>query len=375
MEQKPIYVTRPEMPPLEEYVEKLKEIWESGWLTNMGNMHCCLEKELKKFLGIEKLFLFTNGHIALETAIEALELTGEVITTPFTFSSTTHAIVRKGLTPVFCDINSSDYTIDTNKIEDLITEKTSAILPVHVYGNICNVEEIDKIAKKYNLKVIYDAAHAFGVSKGKKSILEYGDASMVSFHATKVFNTVEGGAVIYKEPDIGKKLLALKNFGIRSEEKVDYIGGNAKMDEFRAAMGLCNLKYMETFIRKRKQIYERYVERLEPLSGIIVHPLLAEAQSNYSYFPILVQEEEAGVDRDEIYEALRKEQIFARKYFYPLTSGLNCYQNRFHPEETPIAYETAKKVLTLPLYSNLSLEQADRICQIISQLIGRKEML
>lgn len=249
-----ILVTKSSMPPLEEYIDEIKDLWDTHWITNMGVEHKKLEGNLKKYLMVDGISLFSNGHMALEMAIQAMELEGEVITTPFTFASTTHAIVRNGLTPVFCDVNSNDFTIDVRKIEELITEKTTAILPVHVYGQVCDVEAIEKIAKKYNLKVIYDAAHAFGVKYKNKGIGSFGDASMFSFHATKVFNTIEGGAVCFQDEEFGLDLYRLKNFGIRNEEIVDSVGANAKMNEFQAAMGICNLRHVDEEIAKGKEL-------------------------------------------------------------------------------------------------------------------------
>lgn len=316
---KPIQVTQSSMPPYEEYIEEIKDLWESHWLTNMGIKHKQLEKALLEYLNTPNIRLFTNGHLALECVISALNLTGEVITTPFTFASTTHAIVRNGLEPVFCDINLDDYTIDVDKLESLITEKTSAIIPVHVYGNICNVKEIKRIAKKYNLKVIYDAAHAFGVTADGVSSANFGDASMFSFHATKVFNTIEGGAVTYKDKKLSKILSNIKNFGITSQETVEYVGGNAKMNEFQAAMGLCNLRYVDREIEKRKKVVERYVERLSNIKGIKLCKPQAGVKSNYAYFPVVF--DGYKLNRDEVFENLKKNNIFARKYFYPLTSN------------------------------------------------------
>lgn len=267
---KQILVTRSSMPSFEEYCEEIRDLWDTHFLTNMGAKHKQLEKDLLNYLKTSNITLFTNGHLALECIIAVFDFPkgGEVITTPFTFASTTHAIVRNRLKPVFCDINSEDFTIDVSKIESLITEKTCAIVPVHVYGNICNVEEIEKIAKKYNLKVIYDAAHTFGVEKNGIGVANFGDASMFSFHATKVFNTIEGGAVTYNDSTIKKRLNDLKNFGITGPESVEYVGGNAKMNEFQAAMGICNLRHVDGEILKRKVVVERYRERLENTEGI-----------------------------------------------------------------------------------------------------------
>lgn len=361
--QKPIQVTRSAMPPYEEYIKEIKDLWESHWLTNMGQKHKQLEKELMEYLNTPNISLFTNGHLALESIIAALELTGEVITTPFTCASTTHAIVRNGLTPVFCDINSDDYTIDVDKLEDLITDKTSAIVPVHVYGNICDVNEIKRIADKHNLKVIYDAAHTFGITVDGVSVANFGDASMFSFHATKVFNTIEGGAVTCKDEKLSKRLLNMKNFGIVDQESVEYVGGNAKMNEFQAAMGICNLRHIDKEIEKRKVVVERYIERLDNIQGIKLCKPQKGVKSNYAYFPVVF--DGYRLNRDEVFEKLKEENIFARKYFYPLTSEFECYKGRFDIQETPVAKYISERVLCLPLYADLSLEDVDKICNII----------
>lgn len=358
-----IQVTKSSMPDFEEYTEEIKELWNSHWLTNMGTKHKQLEALLKQYLDTSNITLFTNGHLALECVIDALKLNGEVITTPFTFASTTHAIIRNGLEPVFCDVNLDDYTIDVNKLENLITDKTSAIIPVHVYGNICNVKEIERIAKKHNLKVIYDAAHAFGVTVDGIGVSNFGDASMFSFHATKVFNTIEGGAVTYKDEKLAKILKDLKNFGITGPESVGYVGGNAKMNEFQAAMGICNLRHVDREIEKRKAVVERYVERLSGIDGIKLCKPQDGVKSNYAYFPVVFNGYK--ITRDEAFEFLKEQNIIARKYFYPLTNSFECYNGRFNPEETPIAKYIAERVLTLPLYADLSLEDVDRICNII----------
>ena len=361
---KPIQVTRSSLPPLDEYIEEIKALWQSRWLTNMGVKHNQLETALARYLEAPYVSLFANGHLALEWAIASFNLTGEVITTPFTFASTTHAIVRNGLTPVFCDIRPEDCTMDPSKIGPLITEKTSAILPVHVYGNICDVSEIDRIAKKHNLKVIYDAAHAFGVTVNGKAVAGFGDASMFSFHATKVFNTIEGGAVTFSNPELRQVLLNLKNFGIIGPESVKYVGGNAKMNEFQAAMGLCNLARVDADISKRKAAVERYTECLRDIPGLKLLPCPKGVKSNYAYFPVIFDPDIR--DREEVYKDLTARNIFPRKYFYPLTSSYECYEGRFHPEETPIARDIAERVLTLPLYGDLALEDVDRICGIIA---------
>ncbi|MEI8198964.1 MAG: DegT/DnrJ/EryC1/StrS family aminotransferase [Eubacteriales bacterium] len=359
----PIQVTRSSMPEFEEYIEEIRDIWDSHWLTNMGVKHQQLESELTKYLKTPNVTLFTNGHLALECIIAALSLTGEVITTPFTFASTTHAIVRNGLEPVFCDVNPENYTIDTDKIESLITDRTSAIIPVHVFGNICNVNEIDRIAKKHNLKVIYDAAHAFGVSVDGIGVGNFGNASMFSFHATKVFNTIEGGAVTFSNPDLRRILNDLKNFGITGPETVEYVGGNAKMNEFQAAMGICNLRHIDSEIEKRKLVAQRYIQRLSNVNGISIAKPQKDVKSNYSYFPVIF--DGYKLNRDEIVENLKVESINARKYFYPLTNSFECYKGRFEVEKTPVANYIGNRVLTLPLYSDLLIEDVDRICDII----------
>ena len=358
-----INVTRSSMPTYEEYCEEIKELWESRWLTNMGVKHKELEAELRKYLSVPHVTLYTNGHLALEHVIESMNFPkgSDVITPPFTFASTTHAIARNGLVPVFCDINDKDYTIDVTKIEDLITEKTVAIVPVHVYGNLCDIESIDKIAKKHSLKVIYDAAHAFGVTYKGVSTAAMGDASMFSFHATKVFNTIEGGAVCYSDDALEHILIDRRNFGLHGEDSI-YIGANAKMNEFQAAMGLCNLRHIDEEITKRKAVVERYRERLLRVNGI---KLCAEQEgvvSNYAYFPVVF--DGYKLTRDEIFEKLKSEDVIARKYFYPLTNSFDCYKN-YSGGDTPVAEYIAMRVLTLPLYADLALSDVDRICDII----------
>lgn len=364
---KKILVTQSSMPDFDDYINEIKDIWETHWLTNMGSKHKRLQKELKQYLGVENVDLLTNGHMALELSMQALNLTGEVITTPFTFASTTHAIVRNGLTPVFCDILPDNYTIDPDKIEPLITEKTTAIVPVHVYGNICDVEKIQKIADKYNLKVIYDAAHAFGIKYKGAGIGSFGDVSCFSFHATKVFNTIEGGAVCFKDKSFGDKIRSLKNFGITGPENVSGIGGNAKMNEFCAAMGICNLKNIDTEIAKRKKVAERYRSNLEGVKGIKLNPVCKDTETNYAYFPVVFDKNIFGKNRDEIADILAQNNIYSRKYFYPLTSAFECYKGRFNPNDTPIALKISENVLTLPLYADLSPEDVDRICEIIKR--------
>lgn len=362
-----ILVTRSSMPDFEEYCEEIKELWDSHWLTNMGVKHKQIQAELEEMLGVPHVTLYTNGHLALENVIAAMNLPkdGEVITTSFTFASTTHAIVRNGLEPVFCDINPDDYTIDVTKIESLITDKTCAIVPVHVYGNICNVDEIERIAKKYDLKVIYDAAHAFGASYNGVSTACFGDASMFSFHATKVFNTIEGGAVCFKDDSLVQLLDDMKNFGIHGPEGVAYVGGNAKMNEFQAAMGICNLRHLDEEIAKRKAVVERYRSHLECVEGIKLCSEQPGVTSNYAYFPVVFDEKAFGKTRNEVFEALAAEGIGARKYFYPLTNTFECFHGKYDVNETPVALHISKRVLTLPLYADLSMEDVDRICKTI----------
>ena len=367
-----ILVTRSSMPTFEEYCEEIKDLWDSHWLTNMGAKHQQLQAELESYLGVKHVTLYTNGHLALENAIAALNLPegGEVITTPFTFASTTHAIVRNGLVPVFCDVNDRDYTMDVTKIEALITPRTVAILPVHVYGNLCDVEAIGKIAKRYGLKVIYDAAHAFAVKYKGVSSACFGDLSMFSFHATKVFNTIEGGCVCYQKDRWVQLLNDLKNFGFRGPEEVAYVGGNAKMNEFQAAMGICNLRHLEGEIAKRKRVIEHYRKRLEGVEGIRLCPSQKDVESNYAYFPVVF--DGYKYTRNEIFEKLQEQGITARKYFYPLTNSFECY--RHYPtagvERTPVAQRLALRVLTLPLYADLPLEDVDRVCDIILDAKG-----
>lgn len=362
-----IYVTRSSIPRLEEYIEEIRPIFESHQLTNMGPKYKKLEGQLREYLRVPELSLFVNGHMALEIAIEAMGLRrpgGEVITTPFTFASTTNAIVRNGLKPVFCDIKPNDYTIDPVKIEALITDRTVAILPVHVYGNVCDVEAIDAIAKKYGLKVIYDAAHAFGVRYKGQGIGNFGDASMFSFHATKVFNTIEGGAVAYHDPTYSEILHGLKNFGIHGPEDVTAPGGNAKMDEFRAAMGICNLRHIDACIEARRKTAERYNERLAGTSGIRLNEIQRDVSPNYAYYPVYFDEKVFGRSRDQVLSELEKHDIHTRKYFYPAINDTKYYKGRF-PSDTPIARRTSVGILTLPMYDELSVEDVDRICDLI----------
>lgn len=363
---KTILVTRSSMPPFDEYVEAIRPLWDSHWMTNMGTYHKELEKKLAEFLDVPEISLTSNGHMALELAIQAFDFPkgGEVITTPFTFISTTHAIVRNGLQPVFCDIKKSDGTIDEDKIEDLINENTVAIMPVHVYGNACNVDRIQEIAYKYGLKVIYDAAHAFGVSYDGKGIGNYGDAAIFSFHATKVFNTIEGGAVVCKNHEMYEKLYNLKNFGIRGEELVVSIGANAKMNEFAAIMGLCNLKHFTKAIENRKKIYDYYTEKFSKIKGIRLLDPDKNGTKNYAYFPIVI-EDNFGKKRDGVYDTLKKNHIHARKYFYPCTSDQACFKNKYKNADLSVARDLSNRILSIPFYEELTVEECDRIIDTI----------
>ena len=372
MNDKQIFVTRSSMPDWSEYAEEIKPIFENHILTNMGPVYRKLQRQLIEYLKVPELSLFVNGHMALELCIQAMGLKekgaeiggGEVITTPFTFVSTTHAISRNNLTPVFCDIRRNDYCIDPEKIEELITDRTVAILPVHVYGNICDVEKIDAIAKKHNLKVIYDGAHAFGELYNGISIGNFGDATMFSFHATKVFNTIEGGAIAFKNKEYGMPLHELKNFGIHNEENIPAIGGNAKLDEFRAAMGICNLRRIESDIASRKLIYEKYIARLSNIDGIELCYQQKDVVNNYSYFPVYFDSNRFGKSRDDIYNDLKENKIYARKYFYPAINELPPYKDCIG-SDTPTAHEASMNILTLPIYSGLDIEDVNRICNII----------
>ncbi len=361
--EKPVMVTRSSMPPLEEYVEMLRSIWESAWLTNMGEYHETFKSRLEEYLGTPKLELFVNGHMGLELVLQAFELEGEVITTPFTFASTTHAIVRNGLTPVFCDINETDYTLDADRLEALVTERTCAIVPVHVYGNLCDVERIQAVADRHHLRVIYDAAHAFGEEKDGTGVGLYGDASMFSFHATKVFHSIEGGAVAFREDWLADRLYQLKNFGITGYESVEYVGANGKMNEFQAAMGLCNLRHIDSEISRRRRLAMHYRKRLGGIPGIRLCPEQPGVRYNYAYMPVVF--DGYGADRDQIFEKLKEHNIFARKYFYPCVNSYACYRGKFRAEDTPVAARVAANVLTLPLYAELEPDVVDEVCDVI----------
>lgn len=359
------------MPPYEEYIEAIKPLWQSRWLTNMGTYHNCFEEQLRIYLDVPNVSLVVNGHMALEMTIQAFSFPhgSEIITTPFTFVSTTHAIIRNGLRPVFCDVKEEDGTIDEKKIEDLISEKTVAILPVHIYGNICNVEEIKRIADNYGLKVIYDAAHAFGVKYKGHGIGCFGDASIFSFHATKVFNTIEGGAVAFKNQELYDTLYNLKNFGIRNEELVVTVGANAKMNEFCAIMGLCNLKHIAETLKKREYIFNYYCQRLEKIDCIkILIKDLPSKEWNYAYLPIII-DNKSVVTRDEVYDYLCGRGIFTRKYFFPITADHACFKNKYRKLDLKVARDLSNRILTLPIYEDMETKQVDRIIASILNII------
>lgn len=352
------------MPPFDEYCAEIRGLWDSRWLTNMGVKHRQLQAELAQYLNVEHIDLLTNGHMAIELSLQALELKGEVITTPFTFASTTQAIIRCGLTPVFCDIDPVTFNLDPTKIEALISPRTSAILPVHVYGTPCDVEAIGEIAARYGLKVLYDAAHTFGVRYKGRGLASFGDVSCFSFHATKVFHSIEGGAACFHDEAFGSKLSKLKNFGLDGED-VSEIGANAKMNEFCAAMGLCNLRHVDGEIQKRKRAVERYRVHLEGIKGLLLAPVLDNVEPNYAYFPVVFDETCFGADRDDVLATLAEHQIKARKYFYPLTSDFPCYNGKYDSARTPVAKWVSRRVLSLPLYADMDMGTVDRICEIV----------
>ena len=362
----PIYVTRPFLPPLAEFLPMLEQIWDRRILTNNGPFHEQLEAALEPFLGVNHVSLATNGMIALSIAIEAADLQGEVVTTPYSFVATSHAIRLGGLEPVFADISSDDLNIDPAAIEAAITSRTSAILAVHCYGNPCNVTAIQAIAQRHGLKVIYDAAHAFGVRLGGSGILSWGDFATLSFHATKAFNTFEGGAVIAREAEGKAEVDRSRNFGIADEVTVTSVGGNAKMSEFNAALGLLQLKYFKRVRESRRRIDQRYRELLADTPGIAPLAPPTDADPNYSYFPILVTAD-YPLHRDALYDALKAEEIYARRYFYPLLSSLPMYRGlpSSAPEHLPIATRAANQILCLPIYPDLSESDQARVVEVI----------
>ena len=361
-----INVTRSSMPTMDEYMNEIASLWDSHWLTNNGEKAIALKKGLEAYLRCDHAELFCNGHLSLEALLRAMDLHGEVITTPFTFASTTHAIVRCGLTPVFADVRPEDCTLDPDGVEALITDKTCAILPVHVYGCLCDAERFDEISRKYNIPVIYDAAHAFGAMRNGVSAAAMGYASIFSFHATKVFHTIEGGCITTGDGELCRRLAVERNFGIAGEESTPGVGGNAKMNEFQAAMGLCNLRRIDQDIAARKHASLLYQSLLADCVRFL--PPQEGVSSNYAYLPVFFRNQ---AQRDHVYEALKAQEIFTRKYFYPLITQFECYQGKpgFDPAATPVAAGLAATVLTLPLYPDLTDEDIRRICAAIREVI------
>lgn len=364
-----IYVTQPFLPPLDEFIPYLEKIWENKILTNAGEFHQEFEKSLAEYLGVKYVSLFCNGTLALVTALQALRITGEVITTPFSFVATTHSLWWNNIKPVFVDIEPDTFNLDASKIESAITTKTTAILPVHVYGNPCDIETIKNIAEIYGLKVIYDACHSFGVKINDESVLNFGDLSVLSFHATKVFNTFEGGAIISHDETMKKRIDFLKNFGFAGETTVVAPGINAKMNEFQSALGLLQLKYIDSIIEKRKNVAEYYRDKLSDIKGIKVLNDIKGVKHSYSYFPILIDESNYGLSRDNLYEKLKKENYYTRRYFYPLISQFPTY-NKLDSAVSGkllVAEKIAKQVLCLPIYPDINIEDLKNITNIIAE--------
>lgn len=373
--EKPILVTKPFLPPLEEYCEGLKEIWDNQWLTNNGPVLQRYRKELKDYLNTDNLCLFNNGTLALQIALQGMGISGEVITTPFTFVATTHALYWNKIRPVFCDIEPDTFNLDPEKVEELITPWTTAILAVHVFGRPCRLNELADIAKRHNLALIYDAAHAFGVRVNGNPISHYGDLSMFSFHATKLYHSIEGGMLAYKDPGLTSTLNYLKNFGFKSETEVVMPGTNAKMNEMQALMGSQMLKYMDQLLSKRKRLYQLYEECLKDVPGITFCPAPGpELEYNYAYMPVQINATEFGMDRDTLYMKLKEYNVFARRYFYPLLNQFACYQSVVLPRPLNAAEKVADQIMTLPIYYDLEESVVERICDVIINL-GSKEKI
>lgn len=368
MSKRPIYVTQPFLPPLEEFLPYLEQIWQNKILTNNGPFHQRLEEALCEYLGVKHLALFTNGTIALVTALQALRITGEVITTPYSFVATAHSLLWNGIKPVFVDIDPVTFNLDPNKIEAAITPHTTAIMPVHCYGNPCEVERIEKIADNYGLKVIYDAAHAFGVTYKGESVLKFGDLCVLSFHATKIFNTFEGGAIVCPDAKTKQRIDYLKNFGFADEITVTAPGINGKMSEVSAAFGLLQLKYIDQCLARRKEIEKHYREALASIPGITLMPKINNAEGNSSYFPILV-EGDYPLSRDALYEKMKNAGVYGRRYFYPLISDMPMYRGlpSSSVENLQNAWNTARKVLCLPIYTALNNSDIERTIDLISK--------
>jgi dTDP-4-amino-4,6-dideoxygalactose transaminase len=365
--EKPIYVTQPALPPLEEFTELLKQIWQNKILTNNGPFHQQFEKELADYLGVKYISVFSNGTLALMTALQALRITGEVITTPFSFVATTHSLWWNNIKPVFADIEPNIFNLDPEKVEAAITPLTTAIMPVHVYGNPCNLDEFQRIADTYGLRLIYDAAHTFGVKIHGNSVLNYGDLSILSFHATKVFNTIEGGAIICQDEKTKKRIDYLKNFGFAGETTVIEPGINGKMNEIQAAYGLLQLKYVDENIAKRKSIAEMYRSKIANIPGIKFMKDMEGVDHTYSYFPIFIDAKVYGKTRDELYYELQKHNVYGRRYFYPLISQFPTYRGltSAKPSNLPVAEKVAGQVICLPIYPELSFDKVEFVSQII----------
>ena len=368
----PIYVTRPVFPRIEEVTKKLNEIWASKWLTNNGPQHALLESELQKYLQVPCLSLFNNGTIALMVACQSLRLSGDVITTPFTFAATAHVLAWNNIRPVFCDIDHYTMNIDADKIESMITPATTAILAVHVFGTPCDVYKIEEIANRYGLRVIYDAAHAFGVEVDGRGVGNFGDISMMSFHATKLYHTVEGGALMHNDSYLKTRIDLLKNFGIKNEEEVVMPGINGKMNEIQAAVGLIMLDYVEAERQKRQMLIDVYIEELQAVKGIYLMPVIEKVKSNYQYFVIRIDAAEFGCSRDEVYARFKDYNVFARKYFHPLCSEYTCYRQlpSASIENLPVANKVGTEVLSMPLYGELLPEEVRKICRILKGFKG-----
>ena len=364
-----IFVSSPLLPDIKDFTVFLEDIWRNKWLTNKGEYHEELEDALCKYLGVKYLNLFSNGTLALITALQALRISGEVITTPYSFVATTHSLWWNNIKPVFVDIEPETFNIDTKRIESAITPATTAIMPVHVYGNPCNVKEIERIADIYGLRVIYDAAHAFGVKQGGQSLLNFGDLSVLSFHATKVYSTVEGGAIVCHDEKMKQRIDFLKNFGFADETTVVAPGINAKLNEMQAAFGLLSLKIVDSAIEKRKKVAELYRKCLSSVNGISFFPEYTNIRHNYAYFPILVDEHKYGMSRDALYETMQQHNIYGRRYFYPLISNFPTYRGlpSAQPENLPVANIIASQVICLPMHHELTEEQANKIVDLITR--------
>lgn len=367
----PITVTKPSLPPLDKYIPYLKQIWKSGWITNQGPFHEQFEKALAEYLGVKYVSLFANGTLALIAALKALDIRGEVITTPYSFVATAHSLWWNHIQPVFADIEEETLTLDVSKVEAAITPDTSAIMPVHVYGYPCQTEKLKMIAEKYGLKIVYDAAHAFGVKQDGKSLLDSGDLSVLSFHATKVFNTIEGGAVVCHNEKMKHHIDNLKNFGFRDETIVEEPGINGKMNEIQAAYGILQLEYADEYIAKRKRIVETYRENLDGVSGIRFLPVIEGLHYNYAYFPVFIKHDQFGSTRDEVYERLKQNGIYGRRYFYPLISEMPFYHSlkSSGSENLPIASKASLEVICLPLYPDLDLSTVKKIADLIKSFL------